>query len=397
MAYPKEGMEVLGIVVDNGAETDKKQSGACRVYIPSQYSNEFTLDKLPLIPRIGGAGNDSVISFDASIEPGTCVRVVKETGQAGSSIGYITGVIRNETQSDLEFPGNVGIDWHNMVKQAKELRLDIQTKAKAGSGVESLDTLSIRITGTTAVGDALNVKFLNGTNVNIATISALLGADNVAYGTLTFSTRNYNTDSLVEAMRVTNRGDVCVRATVSSYSAVGRGNITIGGTAGVSAILATQIGGTARGYFYCNPDDLYIDNYTGTGAVVVFNGTGGVQLTRNATAWSSYSDERLKNVNSNINDALNKILTLRAVNFSWKTDSENKENFGLIAQDVEKVFPQVIDKSKLPSKPTEEQTDETEYLSVKYTELIPVLVKAIQELKSENDTLKEILQRNNIQ
>jgi hypothetical protein len=35
--------------------------------------------------------------------------------------------------------------------------------------------------------------------------------------------------------------------------------------------------------------------------------------------------------------------------------------------------------------------------SVDYSKLTPVLVKAIQELKAENDTLKEILQRNNIQ
>jgi hypothetical protein len=207
-----------------------------------------------------------------------------------------------------------------------------------------------------------------------------------ANGDNTYETRFVTGGS--ERMRITSGGDVCVRTTSSSYAASGRGNITIGGSAGVSAILATQIGGTARGYFYCNPDDLYIDNYTGTGAVVVFNGTGGVQLTRNATAWSSYSDERLKNINSDIDSALNKILTLRAVNFSWKTDLENKENFGLIAQDVEKVFPQVIDKSKLPSKPTEEQNDETEYLSVKYTELIPVLVKAIQELSAKVSALE---------
>ena len=39
MSYPKEDKDVLGIVVDDGSKSDKKQSGACRVYIPSQYSN----------------------------------------------------------------------------------------------------------------------------------------------------------------------------------------------------------------------------------------------------------------------------------------------------------------------------------------------------------------------
>jgi hypothetical protein len=93
-------------------------------------------------------------------------------------------------------------------------------------------------------------------------------------------------------------------------------------------------------------------------------------------------------INSNIENAVDKLNTLRTVNFSWKSDSTNKENLGLIAQDVEKVFPQVIDKSKLPSKPEKEQIDETEYLGVRYQELVPVLVKAIQELSAKNDTLQ---------
>jgi hypothetical protein len=131
---------------------------------------------------------------------------------------------------------------------------------------------------------------------------------------------------------------------------------------------------------------------TGAPRVVVVAGeSNGVQLTSGATSWSSNSDERLKNINSEIENAVEKLLTLRTVKFSWKSDESNKENLGLIAQDVEKEFPQVIDKGELAI-PEEEQTDKTEYLSIRYTELIPVLVKAIQELKSENDNLKSRLE-----
>jgi hypothetical protein len=122
-------------------------------------------------------------------------------------------------------------------------------------------------------------------------------------------------------------------------------------------------------------------------------GSGGVQLTLGATSWSSLSDERLKNVNSNIDFAIDKLMTLNAINFSWKYDDTNKENIGLIAQEIEKVFPQVIDKNKLPSKDDEENIDETEYLSVRYTELIPVLVKAIQELSLEIEELKALINK----
>jgi len=86
-------------------------------------------------------------------------------------------------------------------------------------------------------------------------------------------------------------------------------------------------------------------------------------------------------------------MTLNAINFSWKYDDTNKENIGLIAQEIEKVFPQVIDKNKLPSKDDEENIDETEYLSVRYTELIPVLVKAIQESVDIINDLKSRIEK----
>ena len=90
----------------------------------------------------------------------------------------------------------------------------------------------------------------------------------------------------------------------------------------------------------------------------------------------------MKNITGTIENAIESLQTLRTVKHTWKSDNTNKEHLALIAQDVEQVFPQVIDKSKLPSNPKEEQIDETEYLGVRYTELIPVLVKAIQEQQS---------------
>ena len=69
-----------------------------------------------------------------------------------------------------------------------------------------------------------------------------------------------------------------------------------------------------------------------------------------------------------------------------------KENLGLIAQDVEKQFPQLIDKAELAITGEGKQKDETQYLGIRYTELIPVLVKSIQELKAELDTAKTEIQ-----
>jgi hypothetical protein len=121
-----------------------------------------------------------------------------------------------------------------------------------------------------------------------------------------------------------------------------------------------------------SPNEQFLISNPGGGAgsycIVMVAGSGGVVLTNGATSWGGASDLRLKNINSEITNATSKLNTLRAVNFSWKSDETQKENLGLIAQDVVKVFPEVVNYN--PS------IDE---YSLRYTELIPVLVKAIQE------------------
>jgi len=219
-----------------------------------------------------------------------------------------------------------------------------------------------------------NFTFINHDN-NRGVIGTEFGAGGTGHTPLAFEAGGS------ERMRITTGGNVLIGTTTASYSNANRGNLTIGGAS--DALLALQVGGTARSYFYSDASNTYIDNASGTGNVYVSNGTGGVYLAKNGTSWTSNSDSRLKNINSNIDSAVDKLMTLRAVNFSWKTDSTNKENLGLIAQDVEKVFPQIIDKNILPSKPNQEQADKIEYLGVRYQELVPVLVAAIKEQQQQ--------------
>ena len=189
----------------------------------------------------------------------------------------------------------------------------------------------------------------------------------------------------IERVRIgsaANQWDLMVGATSAYQGSAFRGSITINGSA--ASILTLGVGGTNKGYIYHSGTQMYIENSVSGGNLYVTSGSGGgVTLASGATSWTATSDERLKDINSNIDSAVDKLMTLRTVNFSWKSDSTKKDFLGLIAQDVEKVFPQVIDKSKLPSKPEKEQVDETEYLGVRYTELIPVLVAAIQEQQQQ--------------
>jgi hypothetical protein len=109
--------------------------------------------------------------------------------------------------------------------------------------------------------------------------------------------------------------------------------------------------------------------------------SGGVYLANGGTSWTSTSDERLKENLVLITDATNKVSTLRAVTGNLIADENKKSRSFLIAQDVQKVLPEAVNV----------QDDEMQTLGVSYTDVIPLLVAAIQELKAEVDSLKQQL------
>jgi hypothetical protein len=100
-----------------------------------------------------------------------------------------------------------------------------------------------------------------------------------------------------------------------------------------------------------------------------------------ATSWTAASDERLKDIIEPITDAATKVASLRSVIGKYKSDAEGTRRSFLIAQDVQLVLPEAISTHK-------NEGDDTDYLGVSYTDVIPLLVAAIKELKAEIDTLK---------
>ena len=114
------------------------------------------------------------------------------------------------------------------------------------------------------------------------------------------------------------------------------------------------------------------------GVGVAASGTGGhIRATNDIVAFYS-SDERLKDNIELIPDALHKVEQLRGVMFDWndKQDIHEGHDTGIIAQDVQKVLPELIEER------------ESGYLAVKYEKMIGLLVEAIKELKTELDDLK---------
>ena len=118
----------------------------------------------------------------------------------------------------------------------------------------------------------------------------------------------------------------------------------------------------------------FIDTSSTDLGTIIRSDSAGVRLANGGTSWSSYSDSRLKDVTGEIPNALNKIDAMRGVLFSWKDDEENTQRCGVIAQEVQAVLPEVIDA-------------DTDYLQVRYSEMIPLLIQGIKEQQATIEAL----------
>lgn len=108
--------------------------------------------------------------------------------------------------------------------------------------------------------------------------------------------------------------------------------------------------------------------YDNAGNVIVyFDSTGNIVADGDVTA---FSDERLKTNIKTIENSLDKVLSLRGVSY----EKDGKSSIGVIAQEVEKILPEVV--------------YDGEFKSVAYGNIVGLLIEAIKELKTELDEVK---------
>ena len=115
------------------------------------------------------------------------------------------------------------------------------------------------------------------------------------------------------------------------------------------------------------------------------NGLGAAYQGNNSTVWSIISDIRIKDNIRNINNSLEKLLSLNPVHFEYKNNI-GKIKTGFIAQEFEKVFPGHISEQEIPDDFKKFVNSDT--IKSIDTDLIPYLVKAIQELEARLKTLE---------
>jgi hypothetical protein len=87
------------------------------------------------------------------------------------------------------------------------------------------------------------------------------------------------------------------------------------------------------------------------------------------------SDMRLKENITGFPGTLDKVLNLNPVTFTWKSDG--RKGIGFVAQEVERVIPELVN------------TNEDGYKGIYSTEMIPYLVKAMQEQQEMIEKLQQ--------
>jgi methionine synthase II (cobalamin-independent) len=97
------------------------------------------------------------------------------------------------------------------------------------------------------------------------------------------------------------------------------------------------------------------------------------------------SDERIKTNIKTIENALQKTLLLRGVEYNDFRIEPERKRIGLIAQEVELIIPEVV-----------RTNDDDGMKSIEYQNLVGLLIEAIKDQQKQINELKNILKNNNL-
>jgi hypothetical protein len=311
-------------------------------------------------------------------------------GIASTSNSIINGDVAGDldiltTTGNIRFSTNAGA--------SLQATLDSSGNLAVGTTTTSL----AKITAATASANSTGLRLDNGSSTNNNYVSIDFGLQglpitsgyscfirgyNVANANytsyLTFGTNGNSASAPSERMRIDGDGNLLVGKTSSADSVVGS---MIRGTGYITSTWAESTNATTTYHLYS----------TGAGDYRFYVGLGGT-IFATSTTISAISDIRYKENVRDLNVGLAEVLALKPRLYDWKEGkgANIKNARGFIAQEFETVFPDLIDEWKDPA-----PEGETPYKSVRQ-DLIPVLVKAMQEQQAIIESLKARLDAANL-
>jgi hypothetical protein len=245
----------------------------------------------------------------------------------------------------------------------------------------------------------------NNTNGSVNTfVGSLAGQNNTGYGNTFLGAMAGGANQSNSGYRNTFIGcysglantsgsdNVFIGRESGSANTTGNYNVYIGHLAGLSNSAGTGnvFIGRAAGQNETGSNKLYIANNSTQALMQGDFSAKTITINGNAfaTSWSALSDGRLKSNIVTIPNALSKVLNLRGVNFAWKDSTMKGTQMGFIAQEAEKVIPEVVNYSKEDDKYTMQYAPITALL----VEAMKEQQKTIDQLKKDNEELRKQVQ-----
>jgi len=207
-----------------------------------------------------------------------------------------------------------------------------------------------------------------GVTTSTGTGSTVLSASPTLTGTLTIPTITSPTSTVLSIQAA---GSLVATADTSGNFLIGTTALGLSNSSSFTFQPASQYAvwnkpsSSAGGSYY-----FYFGYNATTIGSITQNGTTGI-------LYNITSDQRLK---TNIVDAPSALSVIDAIqirSFDWKSDNSNNR-YGVVAQELLQIAPEAV---HVP-------VDEEEMMGVDYSKLVPILIKAFQELAAKNDVLE---------
>ena len=325
-----------------------------------------------------GSGN---ISIATTIAADSVALGTDTTGNYVASItngSYITG-------------GNGGSEGAGLTLAVDATSANTASKvvARDASGNFSAGTITAALSGNASTATTLaTARNIQGVSFNgSADITVVTAGTGVSVsGTAVSIGQAVATSSNVTFANMTSTGVLTVSNGSTTANGIKFGADPGGGSGDIAQInYYASTGETTVLHIQCDndaDDTIKLDGSGGTDNVGAFRATGEI------TAF--YSDERLKNFSGKIDGALDKVMMLNgyyytenelAKSFGFKND---KQQVGVSAQQVQAVLPEAVRVAPF----VKEHQTETEYLTVQYEKLVPLLIEAIKEQQKKIEELE---------
>jgi hypothetical protein len=277
----------------------------------------------------------------------------------------------------------IALGKENWAEGASTVAIGFKNRA-AGAGSVALGQENLAWGTTNFTAGYQNVAGDINATVGAAGSATALGTGTTASGRSSFSANKNTiaTNQASAALGLSTTADNFGMLAIGVNNASGMGDTSIdpdnyggyyyadgqytGAPPGVAFVIGNGDVDTSNGLAGSNPSNAFIVNYDGSATL-----SG--DLTIN-------SDARLKSNIISLGSTLAKLLMIDGKSYTMKTN-ESESKIGLLAQDVQKAFPELVK--------TTNDSDKT--LSVNYQGLIPVLINAIKEQQKQIKQLKLIL------